>query len=126
MPSCQEVVSAGSSERARTVIGAIAQNHQLQLSDVLLWVFTSTGIPLGEGHVAWKPMVPAVELVHKEAIYWATKSLHLMTVVCPSMSALTHKVDPDEPVSNLIAVVHQMLDILYNDPNQQICLIRNT
>ena len=49
LPSCQVVVSARSSERANTVIAAIAQNRKLQLSDVTLRVCTSTSIPLGEG-----------------------------------------------------------------------------
>ena len=51
--------------------------------------------------------MPDEDLVQEEAIYWATKSLHITTVVCTSMSALTHKVDPDEPVNNLIAVAHR-------------------
>ena len=42
------------------------------------------------------------------------------------MSALTHKVDPDEPVNNLIAVVHRRLESLYNDPDNNIVLIRIT
>ena len=41
------------------------------------------------------------------------------------MSALTHKVDPDEPVSNLIAVVHRRLGTLYN-PTKKSVLIRKT
>ena len=60
-------------------------------------------------HVTWNPVMPEA-LVPEDAIYWATKSLHITTVVYPSMSALTHKVDPDEPVSNLIAVVHRRLE----------------
>ena len=43
----------------------------------------------------------------EEAIYWATKPVQI-TVVSQSMFALTHndKVDRDEPVNGLVAVVH--------------------
>ena len=36
------------------------------------------------------------------------------------------KVDSDEPVSNRIAVVHRRLESLYNDPNNNSVLSRNT
>ena len=49
-PSCPGVGGAGSSERANTVIGAIAQNHKLQLSDVALCVRTSTVFLWGRAH----------------------------------------------------------------------------
>ena len=70
--------------------------------------------------------MPDEDLVQEEAIDWATNSLHITTAVCPSMSALTHKVDPDEPVSNLIAVVHRKLAALYTGPNNNIVLILHT
>ena len=48
------------------------------------------------------------DLVHEEAIYWATKSLHI-TAAFPGVSNRTHKVDPVEPVNDLSAVVHRRL-----------------
>ena len=47
-------------------------NHKLHTSDVMLWVCTSTGIPLGEGRIAWKPVMSAEDLVQEKATYWAT------------------------------------------------------
>ena len=44
----------------------------------------------------------------------------------PSTSGLTHKVDPDKPVSNRIAVVQRMLEPLFKNPYKKIVLIRNT